>query len=172
MVILEVETLGLTAKYTWYVCYSIDAYCSFKIHLGQYFRRLIFMPPWQIIKICPCLSVRPSVRNALWYRVCVINSSHSFQWIFLKPCIPVVDILKMCMWVFGGARINFDRITALVILGNFCIVGYGVCVINSSYSFQWIILKPCILIVDILKMCMWIFAGEKIIFDKIMAFWT
>ena len=28
----------------------------------------------------------------------------------------------MCMWVFGGARINFDRITVfrtLVILGNF-----------------------------------------------------
>ena len=41
-----------------------------------------------------------------------------------------------------------------LILGNFCIVGYGVCVINSSYSFQWIILKPCILVVDILKMCM------------------
>ena len=32
--------------------------------------------------------------------------------IFLKPCISVVDILKMCIWVFGGARINFDRITA------------------------------------------------------------
>ena len=34
------------------------------------------------------------------------------------------------------------------------IVGYGVCVINSSYSFQWIILKPSVLVVDILKMCM------------------
>ena len=68
------------------------------------------------IKICPCLSVclsvRPSVRHTLRYRVCVINSSHSFKWIFLKPCISVVDILKMCIWVFGGARINFDRITA------------------------------------------------------------
>ena len=64
--------------------------------------------------VCPsvCLSVRPSVRHALRYRVCVINSSHSFLWIFLKPCIPVVDILKFCMWVFGGARINCDRITA------------------------------------------------------------
>ena len=36
----------------------------------------------------------------------------------------------------------------------FCIVGYGVCVVNSSYSLQWIILKPCILVVDILKMGM------------------
>ena len=57
-------------------------------------------------------SVRPSVHHALSYRVCVINSSHNFYRIFLKPCIPVVDILKMCMWVFGGARINFDRIAA------------------------------------------------------------
>ena len=64
------------------------------------------------IKICPCLSVCPSVRHALRYRVCVINCSHSFQWIFLKPCISVVDILKMCIWVLDGAKINFDRTTA------------------------------------------------------------
>ena len=51
-----------------------------------------------------------------------------------------------------------------------CIVGYGVCVINSSYSFQWIILKPCILVVDILKMCMWLFDGARINFDRITAF--
>ena len=49
--------------------------------------------------VCPsvCLSVCPSVRHALRYRVCVISSSHSFQWIFLKPCIHVVDILKFLM---------------------------------------------------------------------------
>ena len=33
----------------------------------------------------------------------------------------------------------------VVVQATFCIIGYGVCVINSSYSFQWIILKPCIL---------------------------
>ena len=33
--------------------------------------------------VCP--SVCPPVRHALQYRVCVINSSHSFQWVFLKP---------------------------------------------------------------------------------------
>ena len=60
----------------------------------------------------PSLSICPSFRHSLRYRVCVINFSHSFQWIFLKPCIPTVDILKMCMWVFDGARINFDRIIA------------------------------------------------------------
>ena len=77
--------------------------------------------------------------------------------LLLKPCIPVADILKMCMWVFDGARINFDRITVFrtySFSATFCIEGYGVCVINSSYSFQWIILKPCILVVDTLKMCM------------------
>ena len=42
-----------------------------------------------------CLSVHLSIRHALWYRVCVINSFHSFKWIFLKPCLPVVDILKI-----------------------------------------------------------------------------
>ena len=61
----------------------------------------------RLIKICP--SVHLSV--TLYGIECVI-SSNSFQWIFLKPCIPVVDILKMCMWDFDGARINFDRITA------------------------------------------------------------
>ena len=25
----------------------------------------------------------------------------------------------MCMWVFGGAKINFDSLSNLVILGNF-----------------------------------------------------
>ena len=51
---------------------------------------------------------------------------------------------------------------------------YGVCVINSLYSFQSIILKPCIHVVGILKMCMRVFADEKIFFDKLTAFstWT
>ena len=58
-------------------------------------------------------SVCLSIHHTLLYRVFEINSSHSFQWIFLKPCILVVDIMKMCMslWAFDGARINFDRNT-------------------------------------------------------------
>ena len=54
----------------------------------------------------------------------------------------------------------------------FGIAGYRVYVINSSYSFQWIILKPCILVADILKMCKWIFADKKIMLKKITAFST
>ena len=77
------------------------------------------------IKICPypsvclsvCLSVRPSVRPSVRSSRFTLKSLCNqflpqFKWIFLKPCLPVVVILKMCMWVFGGARINFDRITA------------------------------------------------------------
>ena len=109
-----------------------------------------------------CLS---ACQHTLWNSVCVINSSHTFQWIFLKPCILVVDILKLCIWVFNGAKINFDRITAFR-------TWYGVCVINSSYNFQWIILKPCILVVDLLKLCMLVFDGAKINFDRITAFRT
>ena len=62
--------------------------------------------------VCPfiCLSVHPFV-TLCGIEFLVIYSSHSFQCIFLKPCIPVVDILKMCMWIFDGARINIDRIT-------------------------------------------------------------
>ena len=48
----------------------------------------------------------------LMAKVCVNNSYHSSQWIFLKPCILIVDIMKMSMWIFNGAGNNFDRITA------------------------------------------------------------
>ena len=67
------------------------------------------------IKICPCpsvcLSVRPSVCHTLRYIYCVSNFSHSFQWIFFKSSILVLDIMKMSILVFDGARINFDRTT-------------------------------------------------------------
>ena len=44
------------------------------------------------------------------------------------------------------------------------------CLIKYSHSFQWVCLKSCILFVDIKKMCMWSFGGDKIIFDRITAF--
>ena len=46
------------------------------------------------------------------YEVCVINSSYSSQWIVLKLFILIVNIMKMCMWIIDGARINCDRIVA------------------------------------------------------------
>ena len=48
--------------------------------------------------------------------------------------------------------------------------GYGVCVINSSYSFQQMFFKFGRHIVDILEMYIWGFDGAKINFDIIAAF--
>ena len=42
-----------------------------------------------------------------------------------------------------------------------------VCIINFSLSFQAFSLKLCTDIISILKICMSLFAGNKIIFDKI-----
>ena len=39
-----------------------------------------------------------------------MNSSYNFQWIILKPCIFVMGILKMCTWVFDGARFNLTEL--------------------------------------------------------------
>ena len=68
--------------------------------------------------------------------VCVINFSYCFQWMFLKFCRHIVDILKMCMWIFDGARNNFDGIITLYtwsFWAAFHTIGYGVCVVNSSF---------------------------------------
>ena len=73
------------------------------------------------------------------YVVCVINSSYSFQCIFLKPCILVMDIMKIRRWIFDGPIDNLRELRPfeLSLFGSFfCTVGYGVCVVNSSYSFQ------------------------------------
>ena len=78
----------------------------------------------------------------------------------------------MCMWVFNEARINFDLITAfhLVILGTVCNLGYGVCIINYSYMFQWIFLKPGVLVVNILKMCMLFLMELELLWIKLRPF--
>ena len=72
----------------------------------------------------------------------------------------------MCMWVFDVATINLCEnysLSNLVILGK----GYGIYVINSRYSFQWIFLKPCILV---MKMCMWILMALKWILRELQSF--
>ena len=47
---------------------------------------------------------------------------------------------------------------------------YRVCVINSSYNFQWIVLKPYILVVDIMKMCMWVIDELELILIEVRRF--
>ena len=31
-----------------------------------------------------------------------------FSMDLFETCVLVVNIMKMCMWVFGGARVDFD----------------------------------------------------------------
>ena len=92
--------------------------------------------------------------------------SNIFQWIFLNPCIPVEDILKLCMQGFDGARINVHRNTILIILGNFLHSRVWSLCNQPSYNFQWVILKPCIYVVDILKLCKWVFDGARNNIDR------
>ena len=84
----------------------------------------------------------------------------------LKLCSYIVDILKICIWDFDRARINFVRIRPFELrhFGQlFCIIGYGVSVINSSYSFQWMFLNLHRIIVDIFKMCKWVLIELELI---------
>ena len=48
---------------------------------------------------------------------------------------------------------------------HFCVVGYGVCEISSSYSFQLIMFLLSIHNMDLLKICMWVNNGARINFD-------
>ena len=83
------------------------------------------------------------------------------------------DILKMCMWVWielGWILIELRPFELSHFWQLFCMVGYGVCVINYSYSFQRMFFKLCRHIGDILKMCMWVFDGARINFERITAF--
>ena len=76
---------------------------------------VFFMKPELILT-----ELRPFELSCFWqlflhlgYGVCAINFSYSFQWVFLKLCRHIVNILELCMCVFDGARIDFDRIDRL-----------------------------------------------------------
>ena len=76
------------------------------------------------IKICPCLpvclsvclsvrpSVCPSVRHALRYRVCVFKLLPQFSMDLFETLHIFCGHIEDVHVGFGGARINFDRITA------------------------------------------------------------
>ena len=48
--------------------------------------------------------------------------------------------------------------------------GGGFCVSNFSYMFQWIVLKPCVLVVKILKMCLWNLMALDLILRELRPF--
>ena len=101
-----------------------------------------------------------------------------FQWMFLKLRRHIVDVLEIaCGFLIELESILTELLlfklkyfgsflpSRVCILAAFCLLGYGVCVINSFYSFQWLFFKHCRHIVNILKMCMWVFDGARINFD-------
>ena len=53
---------------------------------------------------------------------------------------------------------------------QFYMIGYVTCVIISSHSFQWIVFKPCVQLINILKLCIWRSDEEKINIDKFIIF--
>jgi hypothetical protein len=41
------------------------------------------------------------------------------------------------------------------------------CVINSSHTFKLTFFKPCTVVIDTLKMCMWVFGSIRTFFEKL-----
>ena len=80
--------------------------------------------------------------------------------------------MKMCMSFVMELELILRRLWPLKLshFRQFCIVGYGVCVINSSYNFHWTFLKLCLLVADIIKMCMWILMVKELISKELRAF--
>ena len=70
------------------------------------------LPPFELSHFRQCFC------NA-GYDFCVINFSDNFQWIYLKLCILVVGIIKMCMCILNGACNSFDRITTFLTFFDF-----------------------------------------------------
>ena len=48
----------------------------------------------------------------------------------MKPCIIVMIIMKICMWIFNGPRFNFERITGLL---NLVIFGIFVLLLGMEF---------------------------------------
>ena len=69
----------------------------------------------------------------------MINFSHTFHWLFFRHCALVLDILEMCIWIFGEDKISFNMCMAflvLAILEEALHFRYVICVIKSSHNFS------------------------------------
>jgi hypothetical protein len=107
--------------------------------------------------------------------LCVINSSHTFKLTFFKPYKVVMDTLKMCMWLFGSVRTFFEKYTCSWTWSFFQHVlnrRHLLCVINSSHTFKLTFFKPYKVVMDTLKMCMWLFGSVRTFFEKFTCSWT
>ena len=140
------------------------------------------MPLWwqsEGIKICSCLSVcvsiclsvcpSVSVHHTLWYRVCVIKSSHRFYWI--------ISNFVYLLWTYWrcACGVLMDLEMILTELPPFELSHFSHSVVWSLCNqllpqFHWIFFKPCILAVGVLKMCMWGFLGIRLILTELPPF--
>jgi hypothetical protein len=108
-------------------------------------------------------------RIIIGYLICIINTSRTLKLIFFKPCTIVMDTLKMCMWLFGSVWTFFEKFTCWTypFFQHVLHRVYILCVINSSHTFRLTFFKPCTIVMDTLKMCMWLFGSDRTFFRKI-----
>ena len=89
----------------------------------------------------------------------------------LKLCTHIGNILKMCMRVLDGARIDFERINSLlnlVIFAAFCTVRYYQLLLQQFFEgfFSYFVN----MVWNIKKICIWLFNIDKNNFDMYIAF--
>ena len=94
---------------------------NFRIILPRHMKLLgIFYAPVTIVRkhyvlsLSVCLSVRPSVRPSCLYKVCVINSSQSFQGIILKLCTYIIRYIyisyhSISLKMLGVSSLTYNK---------------------------------------------------------------
>jgi hypothetical protein len=92
-----------------------------------------------------------------------------------KPCIVFMDTLNMCMLFFGSVRIFFEKFPCSWTWSFFQHVlnkQHLLCVINFSRMFRLTFFKPCTVVMDTLKMCLWLFGSIQTFFEEFPCSWT
>ena len=101
-------------------------------------------------KVVYILSIRVPVSRYMWLS-CVFSvslSKYLFNQWFLAGLHKVHPAYRM---------VNAGRVGTRASL-----IGYLLCVINSSYIFKLTFFKPCTVVMDTLKMCMWLFSSPEL----------
>jgi hypothetical protein len=96
-----------------------------------------------------------------WLVVFKRNRFRSKSITFWPGCTKCIRLILVRWWMTGG------RVTR----ASFNNIGYLLCVINFSYTFRLIFFKPCTVVMDTLKMCMWLFGSDRTFFEKLTCSW-
>jgi hypothetical protein len=106
------------------------------------------------------------------YLLCVINSSLVFRLTFFKLAQLLwthwrrtCDVLELFGHFSNLRVVELSNFTSML-AGGHCLIGYLLCVIKSSRTFRLTFFKPCTVVVDTLKMCMWFFGSVQTFFEK------